>query len=103
AAPVARPVAPGFVGLSIELKALEQYAGTDPAALDPVLGRLIAALAPGQRPVLRLGGDSTDWSWWPVRGMARPPGIRFTLTPQWMAVAHALPPPERPVDPGGES
>lgn len=90
AAPVARPVAPGFVGLSIELKALEQYAGTDPAALDPVLGRLIAALAPGQRPVLRLGGDSTDWSWWPVRGMAQPPGIRFTLTPQWMAVAHAL-------------
>ena len=89
-AAVARPVAPGFVGMSIELKALEQYAGTDPAALDPVLLRLIEQLAPGQRPVLRLGGDSTDWTWWPVRGMRQPAGIRFTLTPQWMAVAHAL-------------
>ncbi|MHB1569403.1 MAG: glycosyl hydrolase family 79 C-terminal domain-containing protein [Solirubrobacteraceae bacterium] len=80
----------GFVGLSIELKSLEQYAGSDPAALDPVLLHLIGQIAPAGHPILRFGGDSTDWSWWPVAGMAQPPGIRYTLTPQWMAVAHAL-------------
>ena len=40
--------------------------------------------------MLRVGGDSTDWTWWPVPHMRKPPGIRFTLTPRWMSVAHAL-------------
>ena len=40
--------------------------------------------------MLRLGGDSTDWSWWPVSHVARPPGVRFTLTPNWLDVAHAV-------------
>ena len=87
---VGKPIPSGFVGLSIEIKALEQYAGTDPDAVDPVLLHLIEDIAPEQSPVLRLGGDSTDWSWWPVSHAARPPGVRFTLTPNWMDVAHAL-------------
>ena len=33
--------------------------GGSPVA-DPALAALIGALAPGQRPVLRIGGDSTD-------------------------------------------
>ena len=89
-AAVGLPIASGFVGMSIELKSLEQYAGTSPADLDPVLVHLLGQLAPGGQPVLRLGGDSTDWSWWPVPGMTQPAGIRYTLTPQWMAVVHAL-------------
>jgi Glycosyl hydrolase family 79 C-terminal beta domain len=90
AAPVGHPVAPGFVGLSIEIKALEQYAGSNPSAVDPVLLHLIEDLAPEQRPVLRLGGDSTDWSWWPVSSVARPPGVRFSLTPNWLDVARSV-------------
>ncbi|HLH66653.1 MAG TPA: glycosyl hydrolase family 79 C-terminal domain-containing protein [Solirubrobacteraceae bacterium] len=88
--PVGPPVPAGFVGISIELRALEQYAGTDPRSPDPVLLALIRQIAPGQRPVLRLGGDSTDWSWWPVPGMARPGGVRYALTPLWMQVARSL-------------
>ncbi|MGH2889084.1 MAG: glycosyl hydrolase family 79 C-terminal domain-containing protein [Solirubrobacteraceae bacterium] len=89
-AAVGRPVPPGFVGLSIKLGSLEQYAGADPSAPDPVFVRLLSQLAPRQHPVLRLGGDGTDWSWWPVAHMARPAGIRYTLTPQWMRVTRSL-------------
>lgn len=80
----------GFLGLALTEKALQQFAGTDPDAIDPVFLRLIGDIAPQQSPVLRIGGDSTDWSWWPVPHMARPPGVRFNLTPDWMRVAHAL-------------
>ncbi|MFZ1992525.1 MAG: glycosyl hydrolase family 79 C-terminal domain-containing protein [Solirubrobacteraceae bacterium] len=89
-AAVGHPIPPGFVGLSIEIKAMEQYTGTNPAAVNPVFLHLIADIAPEQTPVLRLGGDSTDWSWWPVSSVARPPGVRFTLTPNWLKVAHSV-------------
>lgn len=87
---VGKPIPTGFVGLSIEIKALEQYAGANPAAVNPVLLHLIQDIAPQQSPVLRLGGDSTDWSWWPVSRLTRPPGVRFTLTPTWLDVAHSV-------------
>jgi hypothetical protein len=80
----------GFVGLSIEFTGLEPYAGQDPDALNPTFVQLIRNLAPGQRPVLRIGGDSTDWTWWPVAGMARSPGIRYQLTERWLRIARAL-------------
>jgi hypothetical protein len=88
--PRTRPIPPGFVGLSLEYTALEAYAGHDPRAIDPVFVQLIRNLSPGGRPSVRIGGDSTDWTWWPVPGMAKPPGIRFTLTDEWLQVAHAL-------------
>ena len=88
--PYAQPLPQGFVGLSIELKALEQYAGSDPSHINPVLVHLIQDTAPDQSPVLRIGGDSTDWSWWPVAHMARPGGVRYDVTPRWTSVAHAL-------------
>lgn len=87
---VGNPIPAGFVGLSIEIKALEQYAGADPNAVDPVLLHLLEDIAPQQSPVLRIGGDSTDWSWWPVAHVARPPGVRYDLTPTWMQVARSL-------------
>jgi hypothetical protein len=90
AATTGRPIPSGFVGLSIEIKALEDYAGTNPGAVNPVFLHLIEDLAPEQSPVLRLGGDSTDWSWYPVSGVARPPGVRFTLTPHWLDVARSV-------------
>ena len=89
-APYAQALPAGFVGLSIEEKALEQFAGTNPKALDLTFVHLLQDIAPQQSPVLRIAGDSTDWSWWPVPHMARPPGVKYDLSPTWMSVAHAL-------------
>ncbi len=86
----APPVAPGYVGISTEIKNLFVYAGTNPAALDAPFEQLLRNLSPTDPPVLRLGGDSSDWSWWPVPGMAKPGGIRFSLSPAWTSVARAL-------------
>ena len=88
--PVGRPIAPGFVGLSVEYNAVRAYTGTDPRAINPVLVQLIRNLAPGQAPVLRIGGDSTDSSWWPVAGMQRPPGVTNDLSAGWLAAARGL-------------
>ena len=88
----ANPIPPGFVGLSIEYTALLPYTGTN--GPNPVLVQLIRQLDPGQSPVLRFGGDTTDWSWVPVPGMAQPPGVRYVITPQWLdataGLVHAL-------------
>jgi hypothetical protein len=85
-----RAIPAGFLGLSLEYTSVQAYAGDDPLAINPVLEQLIRNLAPGQSPVLRIGGDSADASWWPVAGMARPPGATFTLTQRWMHVTRAL-------------
>jgi hypothetical protein len=87
---VGAPIPSGFVGLSFELPSLLSYAGGDPGTIDPVFAQLIRNLAPGQRPVLRIGGDSTDWSWYPVAGMREPPWVRYALSPGWFAVARSL-------------
>jgi len=80
----------GFVGLSIEYPALEAYAGSDPSSLDPVFEQLVRNVAPGQAPVLRIGGNSADRAWWPVAGASRPPGVTFDVTRQWLEVTRAL-------------
>lgn len=85
-----RPIPGGFVGLSLEYPAVAAYAGSDPAAINPVLVQLIRNLAPGQSPVLRIGGDSTDRTWWPVRRAARPPGVTYSLSRRWLAITNAL-------------
>jgi len=84
------PIPPGFVGLSLEYFALEPYAGREPSAINPVLVQLIHNLTPDQAPVLRIGGDSTDWTWWPVAHTRAPGGITFTIDRRWLAVARAL-------------
>jgi Glycosyl hydrolase family 79 C-terminal beta domain len=85
------PVVPrGFVGLSLEYPSIEAYAGTDPTALDPVFEQLVRNLNPGQAPVLRIGGDSTDRTWWPAAGLARPPGVTFAIDNRWLEVTRAL-------------
>jgi hypothetical protein len=85
-----RPVAGGFLGLSLEYSSIERYAGSDPAAIDPVFEQLIRNLNPGQSPVLRIGGDTTDWTWWPVAGVSKPPGVTYTLNQRWLQVTRAL-------------
>lgn len=87
---VGRPIPPGFVGLSLEFQAVAEYAGGDPARVNPLLVRLIRNLAPGQAPVLRIGGDSTDSSWWPIPGVRPPAGVSHALTPAWLRITRAL-------------
>jgi hypothetical protein len=67
-----------------------RYAGTNPGALNPVFLQLVKNLNPSQSPVLRLGGDSTDLTWWAVPGMQQPVAVRITLTPAWMRVTGAM-------------
>ena len=50
----------------------------------------IRDIAPDQSPILRFGGDSTDWTWWPVKGMKKPGGIKYALNDKWLQVAHAM-------------
>ena len=89
-----RAVPSGFIGLSIEFSALPAYAGRGGDAVDPVFEQLIRNLTPAQRPVLRIGGDSTDRTWVAVRGMPRPRGVTYTVGRIWLqtvgAAARAL-------------
>ena len=88
--PLTRAISAGFLGVSLEYTAIFPYAGRDPEALDPVFLQLVRNLTPGQSPVLRIGGDSTDWAWYPVRGLRKPNGVRVTLTRRRLAVMQAL-------------
>jgi hypothetical protein len=85
-----RRVPYGFLGLSFEFQAVRAYAGSDPTHVNPVLKQLIRNLSPGQAPVLRIGGDSTDVSYAPSPGVRPPPYVAYELTPSWMATTGAL-------------
>jgi hypothetical protein len=83
-------IRPGFVGITAEFKDLFKDVGVDPTHPDAPFEQVLANLAPNGGFDLRIGGDTTDWTWWPVPGMARPPWARWTLTPTWMAVTQKL-------------
>ncbi|HSC04757.1 MAG TPA: glycosyl hydrolase family 79 C-terminal domain-containing protein [Solirubrobacteraceae bacterium] len=87
---VGRPIAPGFLGFSFEYKAVREYTGSSPRAINPVLVQLIRDLNPKQSPVLRIGGNSADQTWIPARGVKVNPSINFTITPSWLATTRAL-------------
>jgi hypothetical protein len=89
ATPTGAPIPSGFLGISTQYKALEAYTGSNPDAIDPAFLHLLGAVAPGQAPVLRVGGESADSSWIPVAGQRRPPGVSYTITPDWLKVARA--------------
>jgi hypothetical protein len=83
-------MSPGFVGVSLEYSALHLYTGRNPAAINPVLINLLRGLAPGQAPWVRIGGNSEDRTWWPIRRTLPPAGIDYALTPSWTQTAEAL-------------
>jgi hypothetical protein len=93
-ATVGRPIPSGFTGLSMEFHGFATYAGTNPKAPNPVFEQLVRNIAPSQSPVLRIGGDGTDWSWVPLAHVAKPPGIRYDITNSYLqtvgSVARAL-------------
>jgi Glycosyl hydrolase family 79 C-terminal beta domain len=90
AAAPAQTMPAGFVGLSLEYTAVEPYLGTNPKALNPTFVGLLQALAPGASPVVRIGGDSTDHTWWPTAGLDPPGGVSNNLTSTWLGVVHAF-------------
>lgn len=80
-----------FTGVSLEYSALHLYTGRDPRAVNPVLIALLRNLvAGGAGPVLRIGGNSADRTWWPVRGVIPPGGVNYRLTEGWMRTTQAL-------------
>ncbi len=88
--PSGPPRAAGFVGISFEYRALHVYTGRDPDHVNPVLVALLRGLAPAGSQVLRIGGNSTDQTWWPMRGVIPPGGINYDLTPGWLRTTRAL-------------
>jgi hypothetical protein len=89
----AGPITSGFLGLAFEYSNVPAWAGspgTPSEPVDPVLVRLIRNLDPVGHPVIRVGGLSTDHTWWPVPGMRQPLGVTFALSPAWTASARAL-------------
>lgn len=84
------PIHAGFVGLTTEFWDMFKEAGTDPANPDVPYEQVLEALAPQGGLSFRIGGDTSDWTWWPLPGVAQPPWARWTLTPTWMAVAQKL-------------
>jgi Glycosyl hydrolase family 79 C-terminal beta domain len=85
-----RHIPAGYLGLSIEFPAVRDYTGSNPHRVNPVLLQLIRNLSPGQAPVLRIGGDSTDMSWVPAPGVKAPPYRTYRLTPGWLWTTAAL-------------
>ena len=89
--PAGQPMAQGFTGVSLEYGALHSYTGRDPDHINPVLLNLMRNLVPGgQTSVLRIGGNSADRTWWPIRGQIPPGGISYALNNGWMRTTHAL-------------
>ena len=85
-----RPISPGFLGLSLEYFAIPNYAGTNPSAVNPVFVQLVRNLAGGSPPVIRIGGDTTDESWWPTQGLSQPAGVNYDLSRGWMHITRSL-------------
>ena len=78
-ATVGHPIPSGFVGLSIEYRSLETYAGSDPGALDPPFVQLLRNLAPEQvRPADRRRQQRLDVV--AGRPRATPPGVRYSTS-----------------------
>jgi Glycosyl hydrolase family 79 C-terminal beta domain len=80
---VARPLPHGFLGIAIRFDTVTAWEPGGSAPPNPVLSQLIRSLNPIGRPSIRIGGDSTDRSWWPTPGVPQPLGVTETLGPAW--------------------
>ncbi len=87
--PVSAAAPSGFLGISIKYPSLLKFAGTNPGKVNVAFLNLLGDIAPGQRPVLRIGGESADWSWVPVKGQKRPPGDTYSINQSWLKLAAA--------------
>jgi Glycosyl hydrolase family 79 C-terminal beta domain len=79
------PIPRSFAGFSMEYWAASSYLGaTRP---NPIFARLVQTLAKGGNgaPTIRVGGNSTDETWWNPGGAARPAGVATDVTPAWLS------------------
>jgi hypothetical protein len=83
-----RPIPASFVGFSLEVPAVAQYAG-GAGRPNLALRRLLTTLgaAQGSAVALRIGGNSSDESWWapgaPSRGV-RPRTAHYVIGDRWL-------------------
>lgn len=77
----------GFLGIATSFSTVPGLAGP-PTDVDTPFVNLLKSLSPGAPPLLRLGGNTGDDSWWPVPGIKVP--YIYTLTPKWAARVKAL-------------
>jgi hypothetical protein len=87
---VTRPLAGNFLGLALEYNEIPPLARATPQSVNPLFVALLRNLDPAGGAIIRVGGLSTDRTWWPVPGMSRPLGITYTLTPAWTTSALTL-------------
>jgi hypothetical protein len=85
-----RALPSNFLGLALEVNEIPKLSGPTTSSVNPIFAQLVKNLDPAGRPNIRIGGQSTDRAWWPVRGMRRPLGVTYDLTTRWTAAAHAL-------------
>jgi hypothetical protein len=88
AAVAATSTAQGFLGIATELNTIPTLSGPAADPDTPFL-HLLRSLSPGAPFLLRLGGNSGDFSWWAIPGMKKQPYL-YTLTPRWGANVRAL-------------
>jgi hypothetical protein len=86
------PLPIGFLGVALEVSTVPQWVGdaTTPAQVNPVLVQLLRNLNPVGRPSIRIGGQSTDRSWWPVPKFSDPAGVTYSIGTSWANAALLL-------------
>ncbi|MBO0768859.1 MAG: hypothetical protein J2O48_09275 [Solirubrobacterales bacterium] len=85
-----QPLPTGFLGFSVEVDAIHNYIGRDPNALNPVFKQLLTGVSQGNPPVLRIGGNSTDYSYVSTPGYLPPAGESYQVIPDWLQTVAAL-------------
>ncbi len=83
-------LAPGAVTGRVRASASQGASGQGSAGAAKAAAARSSERAPLPVPVLRIGGNSSDWSWYSPHHRPRPPGIRFTLDANWNATTQAL-------------
>jgi hypothetical protein len=91
-APLTTPLPTGFLGVALEVSTIPQWVGdaTTPAQVNPVLVQLLRNLNPVGSPSIRIGGQSTDRSWWPVPNLNDPAGVTYAIGTSWAKAALLL-------------
>jgi hypothetical protein len=91
-APVTSSLPQGFVGVALEVSTVPLWVGsaTTPAQVNPVLVQLLRNLSPVGPVSIRIGGQSTDRSWWPVPNLNDPAGVTYAIGTSWAKAALLL-------------
>jgi hypothetical protein len=81
-----------FLGLSVEYPNLFEFVGNSYSGVNPLLANLFGLIrdAGSGVPLMRIGGGSTDSVFWNPDNRPRPPGITFSVTPEWASSANAF-------------